>query len=137
MDRVPVEALERYETVLGGLVEHLRERGAAVALATYPTLAHEKNRAEHRHPLLAQRVYHLEFSEDGLLDVAEKYNDATRRVAREMGVPLLDLDGSVPETKDYFVDQVHYTDKGAQAVAEKALKGLVDSRLLEQAPPPQ
>jgi hypothetical protein len=132
LDHVPGAVIASYEGTLRRLVDHVRSRGVVVVLATYPTMVHANNRDEHRHPLLSQRVYHLEFSEEGLLDVAARYNEATRSVARELSVPLVDLSKALPGTTEYFVDQVHYTDKGAQLVAERVLEQLLDSKLIEK-----
>lgn len=127
LDQIPPEAVAGYEAHLRDLVGGLRLRGVQPVLATYPTLVHAENIHELRVLLLAARTYHEELSEAGLLDAAVQYNDATRRVAQQMGVPLVDLDAEMPRTPEYFVDQVHYTDRGAQFVAERVLEILGDA----------
>jgi len=51
-------------------------------------------------------------------DVLEVYNDVTRHVAAEMGVPLIDLAHEMPKDSVYFYDEIHYTNAGARAVSE-------------------
>lgn len=51
-------------------------------------------------------------------ELHEMYNDATRRVAREQNVNLVDLGRELPKTSRYFYDYIHFTNEGAQAVAD-------------------
>ncbi len=48
----------------------------------------------------------------------KKVNDTIRRIAKEEGVLLADIDVAVPKTLEYFSDDVHSTPKGARVVAE-------------------
>ena len=48
----------------------------------------------------------------------ELYNDATRKIASSNGVWLLDLAREMPKSADYFYDTLHFTNAGAQKVAE-------------------
>jgi lysophospholipase L1-like esterase len=51
-------------------------------------------------------------------ELHEMYNDATRRVAEEERVMLVDLGRELPKTSHYFYDYMHFTNEGAQAVAD-------------------
>ena len=46
------------------------------------------------------------------------YNDVTRAVAAELGVPLVDLAHKLPKSSRYFYDTIHFTNEGASLVAE-------------------
>lgn len=48
----------------------------------------------------------------------EIYNEATRRVASEMGVELIDLERIVPKELEFLYDECHFTAKGAELVAQ-------------------
>ncbi len=50
-------------------------------------------------------------------DLHEMYNDVTRRVAREQNVLLVDMGRELPKSSRYFYDYMHFTNEGAQAVA--------------------
>jgi lysophospholipase L1-like esterase len=50
-----------------------------------------------------------------------RYNKAQEAVARERGVPFLDLNGRVPRTLEYLFDDCHFTDLGSRRVAEELL----------------
>jgi lysophospholipase L1-like esterase len=63
---------------------------------------------------------------DGLTQwrVLEAYNDVTRRVGRELNVPIIDLARQLPKSSRYYYDYAHYTNAGAEAVADVVFKGL-------------
>jgi hypothetical protein len=50
--------------------------------------------------------------------VLDAYNDVTRRVGRELGVLVIDLARRLPKSSRYYYDYHHYTNAGAEAVAE-------------------
>ncbi len=119
------------EAHLRALVSALRGRGIAPVLATYPTLGTGTNRDRYRLELLDARIWSVELSDLGMLDAAARLNDATRRVAAELRVPLADADVAVPKSSAYFADYVHYTDAGAERVAEAVLAALERGGLLD------
>lgn len=49
--------------------------------------------------------------------ILESYNDVTRNVAEEAGLPLIDLAQIMPKSTKYFYDIIHFTDAGAKIVA--------------------
>ncbi len=129
-DVLPADVVSRFEAHLRELILAQRERGIATVLATYPTLGTATNRDRYRLELLDARIWHLELSDLGMIDGAAKLNDAVRRVATELGVPLADADAALPKNSDYFADYVHYTDAGAEIVAETVLAALDRGGLL-------
>ncbi len=52
-----------------------------------------------------------------MFDFIELYNEATRQVAQEHGVLLIDLARELPRNSAYYYDYLHYTEPGAAAVA--------------------
>jgi lysophospholipase L1-like esterase len=56
--------------------------------------------------------------------VLETYNDVTRHVGGELGVRVIDLARQLPKTSRYYYDYAHYTNAGAEAVAEVLAEGL-------------
>lgn len=57
-------------------------------------------------------------------DRLELYNDVTRRVGAEKGVPVIDLARQMPKDSTYFYDWFHYTKPGAAKVGEIVAAGL-------------
>jgi lysophospholipase L1-like esterase len=134
LDVAPAEAVPAFERHLTALVLAERARGVAPVLATYPTLGTVANRDRHRLEFLSLREWNVELSDLGLIDAAAKLNDAVRRVARELAVPLADVDAALPKTSEYFADYVHYTDAGAERVAAAVLAALERGGVLDRAP---
>jgi hypothetical protein len=54
----------------------------------------------------------------------ERYNDVTRRVGQQRGVLVIDLARELPKDSTYFYDFFHFTNPGADRVAEIVHHGL-------------
>jgi lysophospholipase L1-like esterase len=117
LERVNPEDLDAFERDLEDSVVGIRRRGIAVVLTTYPTLLNGKNQFLHEQVLLDFRRVLPVLSRQGIVDAADLFNDRIRRVARRLDVPLVDNDALIPKTTEYFGDNVHYTEKGAELVA--------------------
>lgn len=50
--------------------------------------------------------------------VLELYNDVTRQVGKDQGLLVIDLARELPKSSQYFYDWVHYSNEGAERVAE-------------------
>lgn len=51
-------------------------------------------------------------------EVLERYNDVTRQVGREQGVLVIDLAREMPKDSRYYFDLMHYTNAGADRLAD-------------------
>jgi len=51
-------------------------------------------------------------------DLQEAYNDVTRRVGAEEHVQVIDLARRLPKSSRYFYDFIHFTNAGAQEIAD-------------------
>jgi lysophospholipase L1-like esterase len=60
-------------------------------------------------------------------DVQEIYNDVVRRVGKETGLQVIDLAQRLPKSSRNFYDFTHFTNAGAQAVAEILAQDLCPS----------
>ena len=57
-------------------------------------------------------------------NLQEVYNNVTKKVAREENVFLIDLSDQMPKNSRYFYDIVHFTNTGAEKVADILFKNL-------------
>ncbi len=48
----------------------------------------------------------------------EIFNDVTRKVAADENLLLIELARKLPKSSRYFIDEIHYSNKGSEAVAE-------------------
>jgi lysophospholipase L1-like esterase len=129
-DALPDENIVSFERYVRRLVHFLRAKDVTPILATYPTLVNETNAARYHIQIARERTYYIEFSEQGLFATARTLNGVLRRVASDLSVPLVDADSSMPKTTEFFGDQVHYTDAGAEFVAERVLEVLQETGFL-------
>jgi lysophospholipase L1-like esterase len=129
-DALPLENVANFERYAHRLVQFLRKKGVTPILATYPTLVNETNAERYHIEFARARIYHVEFSEQGWFDAARKLNGVVRQVASELAVALVDADSSMPKTAEFFRDYVHYSDEGAEFVAERVLEVIAEAGLL-------
>jgi hypothetical protein len=114
-------SLAAFQRNLSSFSDILESDGVTLVLATQPYLyKNNMNPAERK-----ACWFHLEYClEDGAYpDLSSMqqgmilFNSATRQVATQHGIPLLELDAAIPKTMDYFRDDCHYTPEGSRAVA--------------------
>lgn len=48
----------------------------------------------------------------------QDYNQKIREIAEERGVILIDLENKVPKSLDYFIDDVHYSERAFGLIAD-------------------
>ena len=51
-------------------------------------------------------------------EILEIFNDVTRQVGKENNILVIDLDREMPKSSKYYYDWLHYTNEGAEKVAE-------------------
>lgn len=133
--RAPVDSdvwpgLVPFERNLRTLIELARADGSRVVLLTQPTLLQPSMTAAEERVL--QMVHYEAIGPKHRWTVATaargmtRYNDAVRTLARTEGLPLIDLEAAVPKTLEYFTDEVHYTRRGYERVAEVVAERLQD-----------
>jgi lysophospholipase L1-like esterase len=74
----------------------------------------ERSSSWHWLRLVADRR-HGEATMDAAL---RRCNEAVRQVAAEQKVPLVDLERTVPKSLEYMYDDAHFTERGADRIAE-------------------
>ena len=65
----------------------------------------------------------------GKLRHCAAYSDAIRRVATDTGAVLIDDEAKIPGDATHFVDSIHFTDRGSEAMAERIFDALVAAGL--------
>lgn len=62
------------------------------------------------------------------------FNDRTRADAIARGIVLVDLEPKIDKDLDHFVDDVHYTPKGARRIAEEVAATIGQAGLIVRLP---
>ena len=119
----PVPSLWCYERNVRTLATLLAAQGRRLVLVTEPSAcpAGEAARAVIRDRFGA--LYHFESREevtpDEFLAGLRAFNDATRRLSREVGAPLVDLDAALSGRADCFADPWTLNARGCDQAAER------------------
>jgi len=118
-----------FEKFLRSIVGSCQACGTRVVLMTQPSLYRKDLSAEEK-----DRIWCSFHPKDGVNPTPESmvagmavYNDATRRIAAEMGAELIDLAPKVPRTLNYMYDDVHYTVEGNRRVADEVIGHFLES----------
>jgi hypothetical protein len=135
----PVEVTEwkslgAFERNMRYFAEIAQARGIPVVMASQPSIYRPDLTERELAPTWIAAAHH----EDGrrpslasMIDGMAQFNATTRRVAEDMGAGFVDLDAAMPKTLEYFYDDVHYTRRGAEVVAQTLYEHLVGEGLVD------
>ena len=136
---LPVEitewkSLPAFQRNLGDFVTIARSKGMQVLLATQPSLYREDLTESERQLLVFPLTHYFDGKRPSLysmIDGMRRFNMATRRLAKELGVELVDLEQRMPKTTDYIYDDVHYTKAGNELVADAFANEIIESKIID------
>jgi lysophospholipase L1-like esterase len=131
LDVVPEYFLMQYERDLSLFIDYLKENNIIPVLSTFPFLTTACNKDRYRYELLIARRACVELSEHGIIDALTKLNEMIKRMTQTHHLFFIDNDCVIPKTKEYFVDNFHYTDKGAEVIAKNIHHFFEHSKLLK------
>jgi len=98
-----------YKKRLETLVRISRENNIEPIFITQPTLY-----GDYINDVKGIKISHGKYMKEML----EVYNDVTRQVGRERGLLVIDLAMEMPQNTKYYYDFYHFTNEGAEKVAE-------------------
>jgi lysophospholipase L1-like esterase len=109
-------SLPFYRRRLEKLARICREHGIVAVFLTQPTLY-----GPGIDPITGVDLEQIKLGPDLngrlMFEIVELYNNATREVAREQGLLLIDLAREMPRNSAYYYDYLHYTEPGCEQVA--------------------
>jgi len=106
-----------YKARLENLLTICREHGIAPVLLTQPVL-YGGGVDPTTGVDLDRRFMAKEMDGATAWEVLELYNEVTRTVGREKGVPVIDLARQMPKDSRYYYDLMHFTNAGAEKMAK-------------------
>lgn len=124
---IPQRYEDGFAANLGRIVELARSIGSDVAFITFeigidPTWPPEKSAEKAAHYTLG--AVHLRYAE--IAPTVRRYNARTRRVAADLGVPLLDIEGRISKDDEFWADPVHLSTRGTTRMVALVLKRLLE-----------
>jgi hypothetical protein len=128
------KSLPSFERNLRDFVAIARMKGFAVLLGTQASLYRNDLTAEEQQLLGFQFSHYFDGRRASLASMVEgmkSFNDATRRIAKEGGERLVDLDRLMPKTTAYLYDDVHYTKAGDELIGNAFAEEIVEWDVVE------
>jgi lysophospholipase L1-like esterase len=116
------DPIREFEDGMRELLRFLASAGVDVVVMGQPVLWHAGMSREQTQALwfaIQSRQGPVRASGVWLEREMSRYNDMQAALAREAGVPFVDLDRMVPKDLDHFFDDCHLTDGGSRLVAER------------------
>jgi lysophospholipase L1-like esterase len=123
MDRVPDENVLRYRSDLATLVNTLRSRGVVPILVTHANPFGEHPVNPDYQLLTSWRKFYPMLTDDGLMDMERRMNDAMRSFAAEERIQLIDAAREISPSRENFADFCHFTTLGAGLMASRMADG--------------
>lgn len=131
IDELAENTILEIERDLRSLIHYLKGNNVVPLLSTFPSLVTSFNKDVHKDMLLESRLLCIELSEAGIIDASIKFNQTVRRVTTEENVAFVDSENLIPKTLEYFANNYHYTDKGAELMAKHFCDILNDCKLIK------
>lgn len=127
-------SLPAFTRNLRDFVAIARSKGMNVLLATQPSLYREDLTRAEQQLLVFPLSHHFRGERPSLRSMIEgmrAFNDATRQLAADDHVELVDLEQLMPKTTEYLYDDVHYTQRGNELVGEAFAKQIIESKIID------
>lgn len=128
IDTLPdlANALEEYAGNLAQIIQAARQQNLRLIMMTQPVWWNPRLTAEERASLLplgsigysAPSIKYDYYSVEILAECMRLYNDKLVSTCRQFGVECIDLASRVPQTTQVFYDDCHFTEFGAELVAD-------------------
>jgi lysophospholipase L1-like esterase len=129
-ERLPDQNIERFRQDVQQVVSLAKSNGIEVVLVTHATLFGNEVQPEFRPMLRSWRKFYPMLAEDGFLDMERRLNDVLREEAQREGALLVDAAHEMPTGYKAFVEFVHFTDEGAEALARLVASKMKESTIL-------
>lgn len=118
LDEIPEVYLENFRKDLIHTIELIRSQGIEIMLSTYPSLIGPETITKYPEIFMDNRKFCIEFSVNAILDTMIKFNTVVTQIVADKGTLFVNAASSIPKTKEFFADNVHFADKGARAFAD-------------------
>jgi lysophospholipase L1-like esterase len=128
------QGLRSFHRNLDTLIDIAEIDGTRIVLMTQPYLI-KKNMTDKEKSMLymvnvetyGQDSY---WSYDSALRGMEAYDNEVRAIARDRNTYLIDLEKEIPKTVEYFTDDVHYTNRAFERIAEVVERELIKQSII-------
>jgi hypothetical protein len=129
------QSLPSFERNLRDFVAIARSKEMHVLVATQPSLYRDDLTDAEQQLLAFPLSHHFEGKRPSLrsmIDGMRRFNDATRQLATEADVDLVDLERLMPKSTEYIFDDVHYTKAGNDLIGNAFADRIIESKLIDR-----
>jgi len=127
-------SIDAYKRNLEYLIELTRDKGTPLILGNQPNLYKQSYTLQEvekiMYPTVACRANGKNYDLASLKYGIDLFNQATEQVARENNTMYIDLERQVPKNLTYFLDSIHYTEKGDGQIANTLYNYILSKQLI-------
>jgi hypothetical protein len=124
-DRVPEQSISLLQSDLRELVAAIHNSGATPVLLTHAVRVTDPPRADDHTDLYSMRRYVPRASEQILAAFEYQAAEAVRKLGEQEHVRVIDVARLLNGRRDQFIDLVHLTEKGHDAVAQLVVREMI------------
>ncbi len=131
-------SLPAFQRNMRQFVHVAQEKQYHVLLATQPSLYRDDLKELEKDVLIYPLSHQFQGKRASISSMRKgmaMFNDATRQIASQSGVRFVDLEALMPKTLQYMYDDVHYTPKGNELIADALAQSIITWGLLDNASP--
>ncbi len=119
---------EPFQESLEELVRQAQSIARKVVLVTFSTRIRAQQSEQEKKESSVTSLYYMPYIQPGeFVRYFAAYNETIRTVSRHTGTLLIGNEHSIPGTKKYFKDSVHFTDAGSRLMAKRVADGLIEA----------
>jgi lysophospholipase L1-like esterase len=134
-DMTSLPSLHTYERNMQSLITQLQADRVLLLVGDQPVLYSKTlpkaTLAKLYFPVLHCTVNGKYPSLDSVITGMELFNAATKNLALKNNVPFVGLNASLPKTLDYFIDDVHFSAKGNQKIADTLYQAFISNHFIQ------
>jgi lysophospholipase L1-like esterase len=126
---------EPFGESLEQLVRHAQKVAKKVVLITFSTRIRAQQSEQEKKESSVTSLYYMPYIQpNGFARYFAAYNETIRKISRQTGAQLVGDENSIPGTKKYFKDSVHFTDTGSRLMAKRIANALVNTGTVANLP---
>jgi len=134
LDRVPPDLPAHFVGVLDQMRADLAAKDVPFVLSTFIVkYRRSQDRATQIKNADVEFYYMPWMSIDGMLDAMDVYNQAILDYASRAALPVVDDREAVPADAEHYSDCMHFLDKGAEAMADRFARYILETGALKNA----
>ena len=137
--RIPVKewkSLPAFERNMSNFASIVKSKNISLIMASQPFLYRKDLTEREKKTIWIDRTFMAEDRKipdfESLVNGMNAFNETSRKIANNYGIPFIDLEKLVPKTLDYLYDDVHYTEKGNRLIGEALAQFIVEQRIIER-----